>query len=174
MNTSDIEPSAVVTTEKIKHICAAVGCAFIGLIFFYIVIKEIIINPDFKMGVMPTILLIGLLLIPVFIIIDMKLLRIEAAGNTIYVKNLNITQSFEFPVNEIKQITFRSQKYKSYVTYYTAITTADHSFEISNTQLGYKDMLIYLKDMYDKGVIPDSAISKFDYSSLTDHISYYS
>lgn len=95
MNTSDFETRAIVRPERNKHIVAAIGCGAIGLTFLITAITEIMANPDFKLGVIPTILLVGILLIPVLILIDMNLLRITAAGNTIYVKNLNITQTFE-------------------------------------------------------------------------------
>lgn len=174
MNTSDFETRAIVRPERIKHIVAAIGCGAIGLTFIMLVITEIMVNPDFKLGVIPIILLVGVLLIPVLILIDMNLLRITAAGNTIYVKNLNITQTFEVSLKEIQQITFRSMRYKDKRIYYTAITTADHTVEISNAQLGYKAMLIYLKEKYDSGVIPSSAISKFDYPQLFENIEFYS
>lgn len=168
-----MEKIVKVRPERIKHIIAAAFLLLFAVFFLVATIVASNENPEFKMGVGPIAFEIGAVIVAVFVIVDMFWFCVTVEGNTVQVKHNNITDSFDFNINEIKKIEFRSKRYKSFVTYYTTITTSEKVLEINNAQVGYKSMLIYLKDKYDNGYIAKSAISQFDYSHLVDNIEYY-
>lgn len=174
MKYDDLDRTIVVRTERKNHI---IICVFFLIISVFIFAGEFMSNIDSletKVFLGSMIFATVSLIISIVTFIDIFWFSVTADGNTISVKHNNIKDSFEFSVKDIKKIEFRSQQYRDNVTYFTTIKTSEKTLELSNSLIGYKSMLIYLKDKYDNGIIDKSAISQFDYKTLVENIKYYS
>lgn len=163
MKTEDLYSPVIVKSERISNIMMIILFGNIG------VSALIVAWIERRVGL----LLIGILFLYCVIASCLRMVwyRVTATGNTVYVKYNKKKNSYEFRVDEIKKIEFKEGYYKNQRTKkFTIIKTSEKTLSLAETSIGYKSMLVYLKDKYDCGLIDGNAISEIDYWYLVEHI----